>query len=78
LQADDDAPAIPSEQMEALHTAGQPYIQIAVRDRYEFGAEIFRWEIAATVAALVLGGMAFPSAEIADERVEYEQTSAPV
>jgi RpiB/LacA/LacB family sugar-phosphate isomerase len=63
LQADDDAPAIPSEQIEALHIAGQPYIQIAVRDRHEFGAEIFRWEIAATVAALVLAGMPLPVAE---------------
>ena len=55
LQAGEDPPAIPSEQMEALHLAGQPFIQISVRDRYELGAEIFRWEFAATVAALVLG-----------------------
>lgn len=55
LQAADDAPAIPSEQMETLHIAGQPYIQIAVRDRYELGAELFRWAFAATVAAMVLG-----------------------
>ncbi|HEX7499296.1 MAG TPA: ribose 5-phosphate isomerase B, partial [Polyangia bacterium] len=61
VQADDDAPAIPSEQMEALHLAGQPYIQIAVRDRYDLGAELFRWEIAATVAALVLGTNPFPA-----------------
>jgi RpiB/LacA/LacB family sugar-phosphate isomerase len=63
LQADDDTLAIPSEQIEALHNAGQPYIQIAVRDRYELGAEIFRWEIAATVATLVLAGMPLPVAE---------------
>ncbi len=63
LQADDDAPAIPSEQMEALHIAGQPYIQIGVHDRHELGAEIFRWEIAATVAALVLGVNPFPLVE---------------
>ncbi len=60
LQADDDSPAIPSQQMEALHLAGQPYIQIVVRDRYEMGAEVFRWEIAATTAALVLGTNPFP------------------
>jgi len=63
VQADDDSPAIPSEQMETLHIAGQPYIQIAVRDRYELGAEIFRWEIAATVAALVLGTTSFADGE---------------
>ena len=54
LQADDDAPAVPSTQMEALHIAGQPYIQIAVRDRYELAGELYRWELATTVAALVL------------------------
>jgi hypothetical protein len=55
LQAESDTPAVPLAQMEALHIAGQPYIQIAVRDMYELASEIYRWEIAATVAALVLG-----------------------
>jgi len=73
LQADDDVPAIPSEQMEALHIAGQPYMQIAVHDRYELGAEIFRWEIAATVAALVLAGMPSLVPEPAAERGEPDQ-----
>ena len=78
LQADDDAPAIPSEQMETLHIAGQPYIQIAVRDRYELGAEIFRWEIAATVAALVLGTMPFSGAETSIAPPgEHDQPGAP-
>jgi RpiB/LacA/LacB family sugar-phosphate isomerase len=62
LQAEDDAPAIPSEQMETLHSAGQPYIQIAVRDRYELGAELFRWALAATIAAMVLGASPMPVA----------------
>jgi RpiB/LacA/LacB family sugar-phosphate isomerase len=65
LQTDDDAPAIPSEQMEALHLAGHPYMQIAVRDRHEMGAELFRWEIAATIAALVLGTNPFSAAQLA-------------
>jgi RpiB/LacA/LacB family sugar-phosphate isomerase len=55
LQSEADPPAIPSEQMEALHLAGQPCIQIAVRDKYDVAAEIYRWQMAATVAALVLG-----------------------
>lgn len=73
LQADDDAPAIPSEQMEALHLAGQPYFQIAVHDRYELGAELFRWEIAATVAAMVLGTNPFPSGQPPAALGEREQ-----
>ncbi len=76
LQADDDGPAIPSEKMEAMHLAGQPYIQIAVRDRYEMGAELFRWEIAATVAALVLGTNPFCPARIAVPPDVPEQRSA--
>jgi RpiB/LacA/LacB family sugar-phosphate isomerase len=53
LQAADDVPAIPPDAMEALHFAGQPYIQITVQDKYELSGEIFRWQVAATVAALV-------------------------
>ena len=72
LQAGDDPLAIPSEQMEALHIAGQPFIQIALRDRYDLGAEIFRWEFAATVAALVLGGKITQPLAGAVRRVETE------
>jgi RpiB/LacA/LacB family sugar-phosphate isomerase len=77
LQLDDDVAAIPSEQMEALHIAGQPTIQIAVRDRYELGAEIFRWEIAAAVAELVLAGTPLPVSEVALQRGEVEHAVLP-
>jgi RpiB/LacA/LacB family sugar-phosphate isomerase len=59
LQASEDPLAIPQESMEALHIAGQPYIQIGVADKLELAAEIFRWQIAAIVAALVLGAKPF-------------------
>ncbi len=55
LQATNDEPAATSEEMESLHGAGQPYIQIAVADRLELAAEIFRWQVAAAVASLVMG-----------------------
>jgi len=55
LQTPEDPLAIPQESMEALHIAGQPYIQIIAADKLELAAEIFRWQVAATVAALVLG-----------------------
>ncbi|MBN2575764.1 MAG: ribose 5-phosphate isomerase B [Deltaproteobacteria bacterium] len=61
VQASGEAAAATPEQMEALHGTGQPYIQIAVRDRYEILAEIFRWQIAATVAAVVMGTYPFAS-----------------
>jgi len=59
LQAANDPPAISTEQQEALHLAGHPFIQIGVRDKYDLAAEIFRWEMSATVAALVLSANPF-------------------
>ncbi len=59
LQAANDPPAISTEQQEALHLAGHPFIQIGVRDKYDLAAEIFRWEMSATVAALVLSAHPF-------------------
>jgi RpiB/LacA/LacB family sugar-phosphate isomerase len=60
FQFPDDPSAIAQESMEALHIAGHPYIQIVVADRLELAAEIFRWQVAAVVAALVLGTNPFP------------------
>ena len=54
LQAANETLAISTDQQESLHLAGHPFIQIAVRDKNDLAAEIFRWEMAATVAALVL------------------------
>ena len=63
VQVAGEPPAASPEEMEALHGAGQPYIQIAVSDRNELGAEIFRWQMAATVAAVVMGANPFSQAE---------------
>jgi ribose 5-phosphate isomerase B len=59
LQVTGDAPAVSAEQIEALHGAGQPYIHIAIAERQDLAAEIFRWQMAATVAALVMGSNPF-------------------
>ena len=56
VQAEADPPAATPEQTEALHGAGHPYIQIVVADRLQLGAEIFRWQMAAAVATVVMGG----------------------
>ena len=69
VQADGETSAATSEQMEALHGAGQPYIQIAVADRHELAAEIFRWQMAATVAALVMGSNPFPTSPATPDQV---------
>ena len=40
--------------METLHIAGQPYIQIPVADKLQIAAELFRWQVAAAVAAIAM------------------------
>jgi RpiB/LacA/LacB family sugar-phosphate isomerase len=55
MQAMGEPPAAASEQMESLHSAGQPFIQIVMANRQELAAEIYRWQMAATIAALVVG-----------------------
>ncbi len=52
------ASAVEREQdafVEQLNLAGQPVVQIDVRDAYALGQEFFRWEIATAVAGSVLG-----------------------
>jgi glucose-6-phosphate isomerase len=40
--------------VDALEGAGQPVVRIDVADRYELGAEFFRWNLATAVAAALL------------------------
>jgi RpiB/LacA/LacB family sugar-phosphate isomerase len=74
LQAAEDPSAIAQEAMEVLHIAGQPYIQIIVQDKLELAAEIFRWQVAATAAALVLGTSPFALASGPDRIVGQGST----
>ncbi len=45
--------------MESLRAAGHPVIELPIHDFYEFGAEMYRWEIATVVACSILGVNAF-------------------
>ena len=38
-----------------LEAAGHPVVRLALRDRYDLGAEFFRWEFATVVAGALLG-----------------------
>ncbi|MBD0315756.1 MAG: glucose-6-phosphate isomerase [Nitrospiraceae bacterium] len=42
-------------QVRALGRAGHPLLQLNLQDRYDLGAEFFRWEFATAVAGHVLG-----------------------
>jgi len=47
-------PAVQPEQLEAITTAGHPVYEIELGDKYDLGAEFFRWEFATAVAASLL------------------------
>jgi transaldolase / glucose-6-phosphate isomerase len=52
--ADDDNATIDAA-MERIQTAGQPVVRLDLKDRYDLGAEFFRWEFATAVAGFLLG-----------------------
>ena len=41
--------------IQAAHAAGQPVIRLDLADRYDLGAEFFRWELATAVAGSYMG-----------------------
>jgi hypothetical protein len=49
------AHGVQAEQLEAIITAGHPVHEMELGDKYDLGAEFFRWQFAALVAASLLG-----------------------
>ena len=53
LEGDDNASA--DAGIEHIASSGQPVVRLRLRDRYDLGAEFFRWEFATAVAGAILG-----------------------
>ena len=53
LEGDDNAAT--DATIEEVQLSGQPVVRLDLRDRYDVGAEFFRWEMATAVAGAVLG-----------------------
>ena len=51
-----------------LERAGQPVLTIPLQDRYDLGAEFFRWEFATAVAGLVLGVNPFDQPNVQESK----------
>lgn len=56
--------------LEALSKRGHPTIRIQLRDRYDLGAEFFRWEAAVAVAAIALEVNPFDQPDVESAKVE--------
>ena len=54
----------------ALEAAGHPVIRLAVADRYDLGAEFFRWEVAIAVAGSVLEINPFDQPDVEASKLE--------
>jgi transaldolase / glucose-6-phosphate isomerase len=68
LMKGDDLSGI-TEKLVALEEAGHPVARIHLSDRYDLGAEMFRWEVATAAAGAVLGLNPFdqPDVQLAKE-----------
>ncbi len=55
-------------QVHALTRAGHPVLTFALRDRYDLGAEFFRWEYATAVAGHVLGIQPFDQPNVQESK----------
>jgi len=58
--------------IERIQSSGQPVLTLEMRDRYDLGAEFFRWEFATAVAGAILGIHPFnqPNVQEAKEATE--------
>ncbi|MCH8940476.1 MAG: glucose-6-phosphate isomerase, partial [Chloroflexi bacterium] len=54
LRMDGDNSADTDAGVEALRSAGHPVVQLDLRDRYDVGAEFYRWEYATAIAGAIL------------------------
>lgn len=61
-------PAALPQELQALRAAGHPVAEIVVGDRYDLGAEFFRWELATAVAAVCLGVNPFDEPNVTEAK----------
>ncbi|MCH8346658.1 MAG: bifunctional transaldolase/phosoglucose isomerase [Chloroflexi bacterium] len=55
LRLDEDENHATDAAMERIESSGQPVLRLRLRDRYDLGAEFFRWEFATAMSGAVLG-----------------------
>ncbi len=54
--------------LQALQDAGHPVVRIALDDRLDLGAEIFRWEVATATAGAILGVNPFDEPNVTESK----------
>ncbi|MFH0871790.1 MAG: bifunctional transaldolase/phosoglucose isomerase [bacterium] len=64
------------DHLSALEKAGQPTVRIHLTDRYDLGAEFFRWEFATAIAGIGLGVQPFDQPNVQESKENTERTLA--
>lgn len=64
LRMEDDDNAIVDEAVNHIKSSGQPMLTLKVQDKYDLGAEFFRWEFATAVAGSILSVNPFDQPDV--------------
>jgi len=64
LRLDGDDNATADDALERIETSGQPVLRLELRDRYDLGAELFRWQLATAVARAILDIQPFDQPDV--------------
>jgi glucose-6-phosphate isomerase/transaldolase/glucose-6-phosphate isomerase len=73
LRLQDDNNLSMDDAIERFKFSGQPVIILKLRDKYDLGAEFFRWEFATTVAGAILGIHPFNQPDVQSAKEATEQ-----
>jgi glucose-6-phosphate isomerase/transaldolase/glucose-6-phosphate isomerase len=73
LRLQKDRNATLDRRIQALRNARRPVIQLDLRDRYDLGAEFFRWEFATAVAGHLLGIHPFDQPNVQESKDNTNQ-----
>ncbi len=68
-----DPNAVQDAAIASLEQAGHPVVRIPVADRYELGAEFYRWEFATAVAGAALGLNPFDQPDVEASKIEAQR-----
>ena len=55
LRVESDKNSATDAAVDQIESSGQPVVRLALRDKYDLGAEFFRWEFATAVAGGIIG-----------------------
>ena len=72
MRLDGDENDESDEAMQAIESSGQPVVRLDLQDKYDVGAEFFRWELATAVAGSIIGIHPFdqPNVQAAKDMTE--------